>query len=478
MRAMMKNKNILLRLVGILLCLTLVFSFVACNSNSDADDNEGDGEEDVLELEEETEPVETKRVVVFATQTSAGARINEYRVKLDDVPVTDLPIDPLTSIDDAIGKYLLSNGNIGYCVSASELSDTDPMISDNELGADYVLFSEIMLANSQIKDVSTLLQKAIDENPGKTIYIHDGRYNLTKPIIIPSDPAKSVSIRCSNYAVFSPANNSWDAKNTTLFQYGTPDSPKTQSGDHADYFMGGIFDGSGDLTAIEVYGGGRLLISNVAMKNVKVGIHIKPNGAYNIIENVNVTCPARSSKGIFVEGTNNSFTNMRIYHAYIGAHLTGGDNVLVNIHPLANPTSNVASAGFYDQSVGNRFSICYSDQYPVGFKMDSKTKSYFDMCFAFWWQNCANQIGFMCTGEFNSVISDSTVDVTKAESSSNVHFIYFIDESSNSSNSDSGWPPNSQINSATPRGEGVIINPILTGKFDSETHNQFLYNPN
>ena len=472
---MINNKNILFRLVGLLFCLTLLFSFVACDSN--ADDSEGDGAENGAEngaeWKPETDAVETKRVVVFSAQASAGARINEFRVKLDDVPVTDLPIDPITNLDDAMGKYLLSNGNIGACLSASDLSDTDPMIMDSELGADYVLFADIMLANSQIKDMATLLQKAIDENPGKTIYIHDGRYSLTKTVVIPSDPAKSVSIRCSNYAIFSPANN-WAENNTALFQYGLAESAKTQSGDHSDYFMGGILDGSNDLTAIEVYGGGRLLISNVAMKNAKIGVHIKPNGAYNIVENVNVTSPSRNSKGIFVEGTNNSFANMRIYHAYIGAHLTGGDNVLINIHPLANPTSSVASAGFYDQSTGNRYSICYSDQYPVGFKMDSKVRSYFDTCFVYWWQNCENSIGFMCTGEFNSVIADSTVSFKLTEAASNAHYIYFAKESSGTS----GGRPTSQVTPIEAKGSGVIITPIMDGKSDSSTHNQFLYKPN
>jgi hypothetical protein len=276
--------------------------------------------------------------------------------------------------------------------------------------------------------------------------------------------------------------------------------------------MGGIIDVKKKGTAIEVYGGGRLFINNVSIKNAKIGIHLMPNAAYNDIENVNVTCQyiTNSSKGIFVEGTNNTFVNMRIYHPFIGAHLTGADNVLINIHPLANPNNNIASAGFFDQSTGNRYSICYSDQYPVGFKMETQTKSYFDMCFMYWWQACNYQIGFLCTGEFNSVISDTVVSmgVVKEESRGGTenHYLFFLDESKEDDAEQTPTVPEQQptepggsqqggrpswggrdeeeesesLKSGVASGSGVIINPIVQYQrnSDSDTYKQFIYNPN
>ena len=424
----MKNtKNILFRLIGLLLCAVMLFAVVSCTQTPEAEEGE-----DISDTEAETEPVETMKVVVFSVKSVKGNILNKYRLELADVPVTDLPIDPITNIDDAIGKYLLEDANKGTCVSASMLGLMDPLVSAHGIGNDYVLITDVINANTDIKDMSDIIQKAIEENPGKTIYFPDGKYQLSKTVVIPSDPSKSVSFRLSNYARFLPSDD-WKAENTALIQYGDANSAKTQSGDHSDYFMGGIIDADGRLTAIEVNGGGRLLISNVSIKNSKIGIHLKPNAAYNDIENVNVTSPnTRETKGIFVEGTNNTFLNMRIYRVLVGAHLTGGDNVLINIHPLFSGTNTLDSIGFHDQSTGNRYSICYSDQFTIGFKLDSQTRSYFDMCYMYWWQACSYQIGFMCTGEFNSIISDTVVSMQNVKnngSGTQNHYLYFVDES-------------------------------------------------
>lgn len=494
----MKNrKNIIFRLLSAILCIAMLLSVVACTT-VEPDDN-GDATDKITDAE--TEPVETMKVVVFSANAVKGNLLNKYRVELADVPVTELPIDPITNIDDAIGKYLLDDADKGSCVSASILSSIDPLVTAHGVGGDYVIISDVATANPTIKDMSELIQKAIDENPGKTIYFPDGKYELTKTVKIPSDPTKSVSFRLSNYATFTATRN-WNSENTALVQYGTPESPKTQSGDHSDYFMGGIFDVVGKCTAIEVYGGGRLFINNVAIKNTKIGVHIKPNGAHNVIENVNVTSPARSgTKGIFVEGTNNTFVNMRIYHSFVGAHLTGNDNVLINIHPLGNPSSNIESIGFYDQSTGNRFSVCYSDQYPVGFKMESQTRSYFDMCFMFWWKECAYQIGFMCVGEFNSIISDSIVSMSKVSgrngSSTESHYLYFVNETVTPDPTPTPTPTptpgeeeeeeenktndrEERATTVSAKGSGIIFNPMIQSSrnSDSNTYEQFVYNPN
>ena len=529
----MKNtKNILFRLIGLLLCAVMLFAVVSCTQTPEAEEGE-----DISDTEAETEPVETMKVVVFSVKSVKGNILNKYRLELADVPVTDLPIDPITNIDDAIGKYLLEDANKGTCVSASMLGLMDPLVSAHGIGNDYVLITDVINANTDIKDMSDIIQKAIEENPGKTIYFPDGKYQLSKTVVIPSDPSKSVSFRLSNYARFLPSDD-WKAENTALIQYGDANSAKTQSGDHSDYFMGGIIDADGRLTAIEVNGGGRLLISNVSIKNSKIGIHLKPNAAYNDIENVNVTSPnTRETKGIFVEGTNNTFLNMRIYRVLVGAHLTGGDNVLINIHPLFSGTNTLDSIGFHDQSTGNRYSICYSDQFTIGFKLDSQTRSYFDMCYMYWWQACSYQIGFMCTGEFNSIISDTVVSMQNVKnngSGTQNHYLYFVDESADAEETPEETPnttpstqpeetpeqttpeqseekpeqqaeednnqseskptrpsrPNwgeqeeeeavNELKAGTPSGSGIIINPSIQSEKnnDSDTYLQFVYDPN
>ena len=88
--------------------------------------------------------------------------------------------------------------------------------------------------------------------------------------------------------MFVPTNDWNSSESTALVRYGSESSPKTTAGDHSDYFMGGILDVKGKGTAFEINGGGRLFINNVSIKNSRIGIHVKPNAAYNDIENVNV----------------------------------------------------------------------------------------------------------------------------------------------------------------------------------------------
>ena len=248
----MKNtKNILFRLLGVILCVAMLLSVAACIASNDT--TVGDATDKITESE--TEAVETMKVAVFSVKAIKGNLLNKYRVELADVPVTDLPIDPITNVDDAIGKYLLEDADKGSCVSASMLSAMDPLVSSSGIGTDYVLITDVVNKNTNIKDMSEIIQKAIDENPGKTIYFPDGKYELSKTVVIPSEPDKSVSFRLSNYAVFTPSS-AWKSESTALVQYGTKDSAKTQSGDHSDYFMGGIIDVKKKGTAIEVYGGG------------------------------------------------------------------------------------------------------------------------------------------------------------------------------------------------------------------------------
>lgn len=515
---MKKHKNIILRLFAAILSIIMVLSVIACTApQQDGNDPISSGT-DVGEKIPEPKPVETMKVAVFTLKAVKGNLLNKQRVELADVPVTDLPIDPITNLEDVIGKYLICDVDKGSCVSASMLSTMDPLVSANGLGAGFVLITDVINSNPDIRDMSTLIQKAIDENPNKTIYFPDGTYSLSKTVTIPSDPEKSVSFRLSNYAMFVPANDWNSTESTALVRYGSESSPKTTAGDHSDYFMGGILDAKGKGTAFEINGGGRLFVNNVSIKNSRIGIHVKPNAAYNDIENVNVTAPnADGTKGIFVEGTNNTFMNMRIYRVLIGAHLTGGDNVLVNLHPLFSGTNSIKCIGFYDQSPGNRYSMCYSDQFSVGFKLGPQTKSYFDSCFMYWWKACSYQIGFLCEGDFNSVIADTVVSMAKVNNSgagTESHYIFFIDEStgdpvqpnpgqndeeeeeeeeeeettrpsrpsrpgsggSSSSSSGSSSQTVQKLKERTPAGNGVIINPIIPSSrySDSNTYTQFM----
>lgn len=511
---MMNKKNIVFRAIAFLVCVIMIASLIACNSASDAEPSDetaatAENENMAMLSSEEITPVgnsqvtsdssvETMKVVVFASNSYKGNRMTETSVTLADVPITDLPLDPVTSIDNVVGKYLAVNAKKGECVASSMLTLTNPYINVTGLGKDYVLISNYISDDPTEQDMSVIIQRAIDENPGKTIYFPDGKYNMSKTVIIPSAEGKGVSFRLSNYAILGPST-SWDDTCTALVQYGAESDSKPDAGVHSNYIMGGAFECNARLTAIEINGGGRLFVNNVSIKNAKLGIHLKTNAAYNTVENVNITAnSANSTKGVFVEGTNNTLINMRIYRVLVGVHLTGGDNVLINIHPLFSGTNSINAIAFNDESTGNRYNICYSDQFMVGFKLASHTRSHFDSCYAYWWQAISNEIGFLCEGEFNSIITDTFINFTNVNNNTQSHYIYFLGEETESENDETetetetesetrkrpGRPGSSQTEAAVvipegePSGSGKIVNPsiIASKNSDSDTYKQFIYN--
>ena len=53
---------------------------------------------------------------------------------------------------------------------------------------------------SSNNDVSDAIQNIIDSNPNKTIFFPDGKYYISKPLITPAEPAKTVSLKLDAYA--------------------------------------------------------------------------------------------------------------------------------------------------------------------------------------------------------------------------------------------------------------------------------------
>ncbi len=55
------------------------------------------------------------------------------------------------------------------------------------------------------RDMTYEIQKMIDDNPHRTIFFPDGIYPISSPILTPADPAKSVSLLLSDFAVIQAA---------------------------------------------------------------------------------------------------------------------------------------------------------------------------------------------------------------------------------------------------------------------------------
>ncbi len=293
------------------------------------------------------------------------------------------------------------------------------------------------------EDVADALQRLIDENPNRTLCFPDGVYRLSHPLITPADPAKSVDLRLSAYAVLEAGEN-WSGD--ALVILGGKD-PKNDTHTPGSVYglTGGVLDGKGKTGGVIIAGGRETYLRETSMKNVTVGVYIKyganSGSSDSDIRDVNIIGTGdTNSVGVLAEGYDNTFTNMRIGNVFTGVHLKSGGNSLKNIHPLyySDYTDYENSCGFLDVSGNNLYDYCYSDQFGVGFRTTGNGSNTYANCFCWWYSPAGKkETCFRADGEFNSIVTNMRIG--------------FSDGTENT------------VLSAEKPGRGVFDNPVLNG---------------
>ena len=278
----------------------------------------------------------------------------------------------------------------------------------------YVIVTKYIKANSG-KDVSDAIQKIIDDNPNRTIYFPDGEYIISKPIVTPAEPTKSVALELSNYAIIRAAEG-W-SHNDAMIRLGGKDAANNIGVAGSNYYLdGGIIDGRGTAKGVSIDGGRETVIRNTSIKNVEVGIHVK-HGANSgssdcDISGVNIVGNNSSTSiGLLVEGYDNTFTNMRIAAVNTGVVLRSQANMLRNIHPLyygGKGGYDQNSCGFRDEAGCNWYDFCYSDEFATAFYIAKDASSKYNNCFAYWYSKRGTKhTVFKAEGKFKSFVSNS-----------------------------------------------------------------------
>ena len=114
--------------------------------------------------------------------------------------------------------------------------------------------------------------------------------------------------------------------------------------------------------------------------------------------------------GILVEGYDNTFTNIRIGHVFVGVHLRSAANAMRNIHPLyySDYTDYENSCAFLDECGSNVYDFCYSDQFCVGFRTVGNVSNIYSNCFCYWYSAAGGrEVGFRADGKFRSVVTNT-----------------------------------------------------------------------
>ena len=370
--------------------------------------------EETPEVTETADPTEGKVSVVRALIVmEAGTKVERRNFEEVWVDEGTVPADAYASIADVVNKFLTVKvypGDMLVPDKVGKLINSDANGSDfSEDHKDYVLVTEY--TDGVSGDISDEIQKAIDENPNKTIYFPDGKYNIAKPIKTSADPAKAVSLKLSAYAVINAMDSDKWTKDSALFELGAQDDVKDMS--TTTYIEGGVLNSDGRCNCL-IIAGGNVLVNNISFKKGLTGIIIRAGARADVDSCVIAGADGAKSLGVLMEGEESTLTNMRICSIITGVKLTGSNNVLRNIHPLGGTQDMIESTGFWDSSEnGNFYDICYSDQFANSFRLDNGAPSVFSGCFGYWYNgNNGNHYGFLSEGPFNAIAINTRISLS------------------------------------------------------------------
>jgi hypothetical protein len=371
------------------------------------------------EVTETADPTEGKVSVVRALIVmEAGTKVERRNFEEVWVDEGSVPADAFATIGDVVNKFLTVKvypGDMLVPDKVGKLISSDANGSNfSEDHKDYVLVTEY--TDGVSGDVSDKIQQAIDENPNKTIYFPDGRYNIAKPIQTSADPAKAVSLKLSAYAVVSAmASDKWTA-DSSLFELGAKDNNKDMSA--VVCFEGGVLNADSKCNGLAIVGG-NVLVNNVSFKKGLTGIIIRDGARADVDSCVIAGADGKKSVGVLMEGEESTLTNMRICSIITGVKLTGSNNVLRNIHPLGGTPDMIESTGFWDSSKdGNFYDICYSDQFANSFRLDTGAPSVFSGCFGYWYDGSnGNHYGFLAEAPFNALVINTRISLNSGHKS-------------------------------------------------------------
>ncbi len=401
-------KNIMFKkIVAVLLCIcTLTTMCVGLTYTANAEASAaGDEIITVLRLIEDVEL--GKRIM--------ASKLQELKIKRSDAPegVIENTLEEYESIlyyaavDMFAGDYLVES----KCSSKRPDKNDLPEFTDQDTDK-YIIVKPVSGDNAEY------LQKIIDENPNRTIYITDGTYKVSKSIVIPTAPEKRVSLRLSQYAIITVQDkNAW-TKGDAILHYGkgeTVDAADIDAVGARCYYSGGTIDCQKVANAIQIDGAGNIVFSHIALKNVDVGIIINTDNVDidSITGTGNVT---KTSGYIDVNGSYNTMTNLRMCHGNYGIKLTKGANIMRNLHPLIGSMSDdPGTIAFWDLSEGNFYDYCYGDQHATTFKLKDGNTSVINGCYGYWWsKNNGKHWGIHADGRFNSVVYGTRIDMCHA----------------------------------------------------------------
>ncbi len=287
-------------------------------------------------------------IVVLAADVEMGQIIEATAITTKEISAKNAPQNAITDTTLVVGKYAASKLYAGEYLYAEKLLDSVAgALKTPDKSKEKFIYVTDYIEPDTGKDVYKTLQSLIDRNPKRTLYFPDGEYIISQPLITPAAGAKSVSLRLSDGAVIKAAK-SWESTDAMIcLGYKEPDNNIRAIGAYFS-LIGGTIDGNGVANGVSVGGqlgkeipgngsGGReSLVHNVLIKNTQVGLTIWKGGNNNSsdidIDDVTIIGNGKpDSIGVYVDGYDNSLTNIKVYDVQTGFLIEGGGNLMRNI---------------------------------------------------------------------------------------------------------------------------------------------------
>lgn len=266
------------------------------------------------------------------------------------------------------------------------------------------------LGSADYVDVASQLQKIIDDNPGATIYIPDGEYQIKRPIRTSSEPGKNVALRLANFAFFSPHRS---FTGDYLFDLG---SKGNVMGSAPSYFEGGTLIGNSKVSAMQISSGHNSVLRYTVMLSCTKALHIAENADGTEVLGVNIEgLYSPECVGAVIDGPNSTFNMMRINDVHHGMHFRSSGNIARNIHPLTYNRKETweGTCGVIDEIGGNYYDYYYPDHFSIGFYLKNG-RNLLNNCFSYHYTNVLGRpySYFMVKtdGPFDSYVSSLRAD--------------------------------------------------------------------
>lgn len=351
----------------------------------------------------DTEPVVS--VVKVVKDIEEGTVITADMIKTESIAVSNVHLNAIRDAAKVEGKIAAQKLYAGEYVFAAKLTEKS---ADGEASASNLVVTEHIDVSGDIADA---LQKLINDNPGRTIDFPDGEYTISKPITIPADTAKGVSLRLSDFTVIKAAD-SWSNEGA-MIQMAVGER-KADSEPNSFNITGGTIDANGVAKAVSIENAKDILLANVGIVNALVGVEIKAGAAD--IENIVITGNgAAESVGLIVGGSDCTAANIRISNVMNGVKVTGDNNAFKSVFAVCSEDSK-DTCGFYDTGAGSRYDMCQSEHFSTAFRMGENTNAIYYACYVKW-NNADNDQhwAFVADKQYNSLIRNCSVDFDFAD---------------------------------------------------------------